>query len=166
VPQTPLPTANWTPFDRRDLAPVIAAAVALAAAAGTDPVELVVESPPLHWWQLSWRQRLSRRLARKDRGPVRDQARVGVTDADGRLRYPVHIRLHSTHGPDAGRKVDRRPGWTTSNSNGQAVLMMKAAAARTAGFDAAELVTGTVGALDDLHLGSPTRGWRFRVDRG
>ena len=41
--------------------------------------------------------------------------------------------------------------------------MMKASAASAPGFDAAELATGTVDALDDLHFGSPKRGWRFQV---
>ena len=82
----------------------------------------------------------------------------------GRCGYPVHIRLYTTHGPAAGRHVDRRSGWATSNTAGQAILMMKARAG-SGGYDAVELATGTVNALTDLHGREPAGDWRFRVDR-
>ncbi|HEY7177505.1 MAG TPA: hypothetical protein VH442_21520, partial [Micromonosporaceae bacterium] len=95
----------------------------------------------------------------------RDRARIAVTDAHGHCGYPVYVRLDTTHGGAATRHVVRRPGWATSNTVGQAILMMKARAAGTDGYDAVELATGTVDALSDLHWREPVRGWRFRVDR-
>lgn len=148
---------NWTPFTRRDLSSLIDELAVLADSADTGVygfgVEFVIESPQLWWWQ---------RMMRRRR---RDQARIAVTDSHGHAGYPVHIRLYTTHGAAATRKIDRRPGWTTSNTHGQAVLMMKARAAANGGYDAGELATGTVSALTDLHVREPKRGWRFRVDR-
>jgi hypothetical protein len=163
-----VPDPDWTEFTRHDLAH-LADVVRDVAASGDrgahgHGVEVVIESPPLRAWQrwLHWR-----------RPRERDRASIAVTNSRGIAKYPVHIRLYTTHGGDAGRKVDRRPGWTTSNTAGQAILMMKARAAThgaavglgTDPLDADELATGTVAALDDLHLFSPLRGWRFRVDR-
>ncbi len=87
-----------------------------------------------------------------------------MTDGRGRSGHPVHIRLYTTQGPAAGRRLDRRPGWATSNTAGQAILMMKARATRY-GYDAVEMATGTVNALADLHGREPVGSWRFRVER-
>jgi hypothetical protein len=148
---------NWTTFTRRDLRALVAEVRRVAASGDVGKhrqgVEVVVESPPLRWWE-------RRRQAR-----TRDCARIAVTDGQGRSGYPVHIRLYTTHGVGAIRKIDRRAGWATSNTLGQAILMMKAKAATDGTYDAAELAAGTVAALDDLHLRNPKRGWRFRVDR-
>jgi hypothetical protein len=152
-----VPQPTWTPFDRRDLTSVVEAVRALAASGDVGlhgcGIELIIESPPLHWWQ--WRLRSIRR----------DQARIAVTDGQGHAGYPVHVRLDTTHGAGAARNIERRPGWVTSNSNGQAVIMMKQAAGRNRTYDAYELVTGAVTALADLHVRSSKRGWRYRVQR-
>jgi len=152
-----VPPQNWTMFTRHDLS-ALEAEVRRVAASGDigrhrQGVEVVVESPPLRWWE---RRRQER---------TRDNARIAVTDGQGRAGYPVHIRLSTTHGVDAIRKIDRRDGWVTSNTRGEAILMMKERAGANGTYDAAELVAGTVAALDDLHLRNPKRGWRFRVDR-
>jgi hypothetical protein len=153
-----VPPQTWTTFTRHDLTAVTDEVRRIAASGDAGQhghgVEVVVESPPLRWWE---RRRQSR---------TRDHARIAVTDGQGRSGYPVHIRLFTTAGAAAVRKIDRRAGWATSNTRGEAILMMKARAATDGGYDAAELVTGTVAALDDLHLRNPKRGWRFRVDRG
>jgi hypothetical protein len=153
-----VPPQTWTTFSRTDLSPVVKEVRRLAtsgdAGAHGHGVEVVVESPPLRWWEHFREQR------------TRDHARIAVTDGQGQAGYPVHIRLHTTHGAHAGRRIDRRAGWATSNTLGEAILMMKSRAATNGAYDAAELVTGTVAALADLHIRSPKRGWRFRVDRG
>jgi len=152
-----VPPQNWTTFTRRDLSALVAEVrrVASSGDAGRhgQGVEVVVESPPLRWWE------------RRGQARTRDNARIAVTDGQGRAGYPVHIRLSTTHGAGATRKIDRRAGWTTSNTRGEAILMMKERAASDGAYDAVELVAGTVAALDDLHLRNPKRGWRFRVDR-
>jgi hypothetical protein len=172
-----LPTAptGWSGFRRHELSALMAAVRAVATAgepgAHGHGVEIVVESPPLRWWQRV-----------RDRSP-RDQARIAVTGDAGAVGYPIHIRLVTRVGTGAVRRVERRDRWATSVTTvappddrhltrrhpvgGEAILMLKRGNA--AGFDvgdaAAEVVTGTVAALDDLHPFSPTRGWRFRVDR-
>lgn len=162
-----MPEQTWTDFTRHDLARLVDEVrnVAVSGDRGEHGhgVEVLVESPPLHAWQRWFRRRPRER----------DRAAIAVTNGRGVAKYPVHIRLYTTHGADAARKVDRRPGWATSNTVGQAILMMKARAAThgaaaglgTDPLDADELATGTVAALDDLHLFSPKKGWRFRVDR-
>lgn len=153
-----VPPQTWTTFSRTDLSPVVEEVRRVAASGDAGAhghgVEVVVESPPLRWWEHFRELR------------TRDHARIAVTDGRGRAGYPVHIRLYTTHGPQASRKVDRRAGWATSNTLGEAILMMKERAASNGAYDATELVTGTVAALADLHIRSPKRGWRFRVDRG
>lgn len=162
VSQTLPPTVPgpWTTFHRPDLRALIEVVQRIAASG--DPgafgcgVEIVVESPTLPRWE--------HLLARPGHHHDRDGAHIAVTDGQGRSGYPVHIRLYTTHGPAAGRHLDRRPGWATSDTVGQAILMMKARAA-TCGYDAVELATGTVNALADLHGRDPIGGWRFRVER-
>ena len=154
-------SASWTTFTRRDLRTLtdVLRAVAVSGDAGRHGhgVEVVIESPPLRVWERVFRLRQRRR--------ERDSARIAVTNADGHCGYPVHVRLDTTHGAVAAKHIARRPGWATSNTAGQAILMMKARAAATADYDALELATGTVDALADLHWREPMRGWRFRVDR-
>src|SRR5215471_12372595 len=115
-----VPPQNWTTFTRRDQDALVAEVRRVAASGDRGKhghgVEVVVESPPLRWWE-------RRRQAR-----TRDHARIAVTDGQGRSGYPVHIRLNTTHGADAVRKIDRRAGWATSNTRGEAILMMKARA--------------------------------------
>jgi hypothetical protein len=119
-------------------------------------VEVVVESPTPRTWEWSparWGQR---------HDP--DRAHIAVTDRRGRCGYPVHVRLHTARGAEAGRHLDRRPGWATSNTAGQAILMMKAAAAAS-GYDVVELAIGTVNALADLQRHESVGDWQFRIDR-
>ncbi len=162
VPPTPPQTesAGWTTFTGRDLRALIEALRCTATSGDAGAygygVEVIVESPTLGRWD--------RLLARPGHGLDRDRAHIAVTDGRGRCGYPVHIRLYTTHGPTAGRHLDRRSGWATSNTAGQAILMMKARAG-SGGYDAVELATGTVNALADLHGREPAGDWRFRVDR-
>ncbi|HEY2793730.1 MAG TPA: hypothetical protein VGJ28_15305 [Micromonosporaceae bacterium] len=171
--------ATWTPFRRHDQAEAVRLVAAVASAGDTGAyghgVEVVLESPHLHWW---------RRLFDHSE---RDQARIAITGPDGRAAYPIHVRLVTGFGAHAVRKVDRRAGWATSvtamtaapvgagagdaaphpHVAGEAILMLKRGTALD--FDAAdaatEVVAGTVAALADLHPFSPDRGWRARVDR-
>jgi hypothetical protein len=162
VPQ-PLPETGperWTTFMRGDLQSLIEVVQCIATSGDAGAygygVEVIVESPTLPRWE--------RLLARPGHHHDRDRAHIAVTDGRGRSGHPVHIRLYTTHGPAAGRHLDRRPGWATSNTAGQAILMMKARAT-TCGYDAVELATGTVNALADLHGRDPVGSWRFRVER-
>jgi hypothetical protein len=162
VPPTQPPSEPdlWTTFPRADLRGLVEM-LRRAAASGDSGaygfgIEIVVESPTppsSEWSPARW-------------GPRHDpdRAHIAVTDGHGRCGYPVHVRLYTRRGPNAGRYLDRRPGWTTSNTAGQAILMMKAAAA-AGGYDAVELATGTVNALADLQRHEPVGDWRFRVDR-
>lgn len=150
----------WTTFTRTDLSALIEALRRVAASGDGGAygfgVEVVVESPtarPWEWSPARWGQR---------HDP--DRAHIAVTDRLGRCGYPVHVRLYTARGAEAGRHVDRRSGWATSNTAGQAILMMKAAAA-AGGYDAVELATGTVNALADLRRHEPVGDWRFRIDR-
>jgi len=177
---------SWSPFRRRD--PSAAVRIVRDLATSGDPgtyghgVEVVLESPPLRWWNRFY-----------DRMP-RDQARIAVTGVGGVSGYPVHVRLVTGLGAHALRRVDRRDGWATGLTamrlredasaaghgtaagtartphpleQGETILVLKRG--RTAGFQpddaAAELVAGTVAALADLHPFAPNRGWRARVDR-
>jgi hypothetical protein len=162
VPQ-PLPETGperWTTFTRSDLRALIEVLQCIATSGDAGAygygVEVIVESPTLRPWE--------RLLARPGHHHDRDSAHIAVTDGRGRSGQPVHIRLYTTYGPAAGRHVDRRPGWATSNTAGQAILMMKARAT-TNEYDAVELATGTVNALADLHGRDPVGSWRFRIER-
>jgi len=169
------PPSGWSAFRRHDLGALVAAVRDLARA--RDPgtygqgVDVVIESPPLHWWQRV-----------RDRRP-RDQARIAVTGDGGTTGYPVHVRLATGIGAGAVRRVDRRDGWATSVTtvapsarkrvpdvhpvDGEAILLLKRGT--RPGYDpadaATEVVAGSVAALDDLHPFSPARGWRFTIDR-
>ena len=162
VPQ-PLPETepeHWTTFTRGDLRVLIEVLQRIATSSDAGAfgygVEVIVESPTLGRWD--------RLLARPGHGLDRDRAHIAVTDGRGRCGYPVHIRLYTTHGAAAGRHLVRRSGWATSNTAGQAILMMKARAT-SGGYDAVELATDTVNALADLHGREPAGDWRFRVER-
>jgi hypothetical protein len=166
----------WVTFRRRDPSELVRVVRDLAASADAGAyghgVEVVVESPRLHWWH-----RFFDRVER-------DRARIAVTGPDGRAGYPIHVRLVTGFGTDAAGKVDRRDNWATSVTSmrpitpgtgapphpheaGEAIIMLKRGPGT--GFDPAEaadeVVAGTVAALADLHPFSPDRGWRARVDR-
>ncbi len=172
-----MPAAAWVTFRRRDLSGIVRVVREVAesgdAGAYGHGVEVVVESPRRRWW--------SRIFDRSER----NQARIAVTGPHGVTGYPMHVRLVSGFGSDAAGKVDRRDNWATSVTSmrlvsappstvpahphvaGEAIIMLK----RGAGLDfdpaeaAAEVVSGTVAALVDLHPFSPDRGWRARIDR-
>jgi hypothetical protein len=171
--------ATWSSFRRRDLTSVIAIVRDLAVTGDTGAhghgVEIVLESPRRHWWRRAF-----------DRAP-RDQARIAVTGESGIAGYPINVRLVTGFGPKAAHKIERRDGWATSvtsmtlaqsdaasalvqhhpHQTGEAILVLKRGTAPI--FDpadaAAEVVAGTVAALADLHVLSPNRGWRVRIDR-
>ncbi len=166
---------GWSSFRRHELSAL--AATLRHVAESSDPgthghgVEIVVESPALRWWQRV-----------RDRSP-RDRARIAVTGEAGVTGYPIHVRLVTGIGADAVRRVDRRDRWATSvttvappdgspaagahPAGGEAILMLKRGTRPH--YDvadaAAEVAAGTVAALDDLHPFSPSKGWRFTVDR-
>ena len=161
-PSQPEPSGleTWTTFRRADLHALIEVLRRVARSGDGGAygfgVEVVVESPTSRTWEwipARWGQR---------HDP--DRAHIAVTDRHGRCGYPVHVRLYTARGPDAGRHLDRRSGWATTNTAGQAILMMKAAAA-AGGYDVVELATGTVDALADLQRHEPVGDWRFRIER-
>jgi hypothetical protein len=149
----------WTTFARADLRGLVETLLRVAASGDGGAfgfgIEVVVESPTPSW-----------ELSPARWGPRHDpdRAHIALTDGHGRCGYPVHVRLFTRRGPQAGRHIDRRPGWATSNTAGQAILMMKAATAAD-GYDAVELATGTVNALADLQRRERAGEWRFRVER-
>jgi hypothetical protein len=161
-PSRPEPSGPepWTTFTRTDLHALTEALRRVAASGDGGAygfgVEVVVESPAARTWEWS--------PARRGQVHDPDRAHIAVTDRHGRCGYPVHVRLYTARGPGAGRHLDRRSGWATSNTAGQAILMMKAAPA-AGGYDVVELAIGTVNALADLQSHEPVGDWRFRIDR-
>jgi hypothetical protein len=170
---TPRGTVTWSAFRRRDLSALTR--IVRDVAESRDPgvhghgVEVVVESPRRHWWGRAF-----------DRTP-RDSARIAVTGEGGSVGYPIHVRLTTGFGAEATRHVDRRDRWATSvtavtavtppdhrhPAGGEAILMLKRGTVNGYALDdaAAEVASGTVAALADLHPFTPDRGWRVAVDR-
>jgi hypothetical protein len=147
---------RWVEFRRSDARSVIdlVRAVADARDAGEHGhgVEVVVEAPRISWVRGLFNH--DDRLA---------QARIVVTRAGGALGYPFDIQLVTAYGGKAAHRLDVRPGWAVSNSDGLAFLIQKGHPG--ARFDFRGLVGGALTALSELRRDPKDKGWRARVDR-